>query len=309
MDETEPTAERRVVTPTARGTERVWAALGALSMRCKPVVPGPLSRTLNRQLWLYTCIAVGVPAVVVLLTRDPLWTLLALCGATVGVGGMIYGEMYRIIRQLEGAIDAIDREEYDVVVRERRPDEIDAVFRGVEGVAADLDRRITDATEARDRAERERARAQALVADVETTATQYSRTLSAAAAGDLTRRVEPESDLDAMVELGEACNATLAEFESTLSSIAEFAGEVAAASREAQESTDEIRRASEQVTGSIQEISAGVDDQTDQLDEVAEEMHQLSGTIEEIASTARQVPRPQTRRRRSAPEPGRSRRR
>jgi methyl-accepting chemotaxis protein len=153
MDETEPTAERRVVTPTARGTERVWAALGALSMRCKPVVPGPLSRTLNRQLWLYTCIAVGVPAVVVLLTRDPLWTLLALCGATVGVGGMIYGEMYRIIRQLEGAIDAIDREEYDVVVRETRPDEIDAVFRGVEGVAADLDRRITDATEARDRAE------------------------------------------------------------------------------------------------------------------------------------------------------------
>jgi methyl-accepting chemotaxis protein len=63
------------------------------------------------------------------------------------------------------------------------------------------------------------------------------------------------------------------------------------------------------VTGSIQEISAGVDDQTDPLDEVAEEMHQLSGTIEEIASTARQVPRPQTRRRRSAPEPGRSRRR
>jgi methyl-accepting chemotaxis protein len=151
MDETEPTVERRVVTPTARGTERVWAALGALSMRCKPIVPGPLSRTLNRQLWLHTCIAVGVPAVVVLLTRDPLWTLLALCGATVGVGGMIYGEMYRIIRQLEGAIDAIDREEYDVVVRERRPDEIDAVFRGVEGVAADLDRRITDATEARDR--------------------------------------------------------------------------------------------------------------------------------------------------------------
>jgi methyl-accepting chemotaxis protein len=124
---------------------------------------------------------------------------------------------------------------------------------------------------------------------LEATAEAYSETMDRAAEGDLTRRVDVDTDHEAMAEVGEAFNRMLDDIETVVASIDAFTDDVAQSSQLASASAEEIEAASQQVTESIQEIAAGVDQQDDNLRQVNEEMQNLSGSVEEIASSVDQV--------------------
>ena len=124
---------------------------------------------------------------------------------------------------------------------------------------------------------------------LEATATEYGTVMRRAAAGDLSQRMEPAADNEAMASIAAAFNEMMTELSGTVAEIRSFADEVADASREVQASTDELEATSEQVSDSVREIAAGADEQRRDLDEVSGEMTNLSGTVEEIASSAEAV--------------------
>ncbi|MFB6106904.1 MAG: methyl-accepting chemotaxis protein [Halobacteriaceae archaeon] len=124
---------------------------------------------------------------------------------------------------------------------------------------------------------------------LESKAADFSTTMGRAAEGDLTQRMDTESESDAMTAVAEAFNAMMEDLEDTLVQIREFADDVAAASEQVTAGTDESRRASEQVSESIQTISADAESQSRNLQEAATEMQSLSGTVEEVASSADEI--------------------
>lgn len=143
---------------------------------------------------------------------------------------------------------------------------------------------------------RMRADLQTLVDDLESLneqlenkAKEYQTVMEQAAAGDLTQRMDTESESQAMVNIGETFNEMMAELEGTIAEIREFADQVAKSSQQVTASTEEVQTASEQVSESVQEISAGAERQNENLEEVASEMQSLSGTIEEVAASSDQV--------------------
>jgi len=119
----------------------------------------------------------------------------------------------------------------------------------------------------------------------------YSDAMARAAEGDLTVRLDPESESEAMTRVAVAFNEMLDETASVMEDIQAFTRDVAAASEEANVGVKEVEGASGEVTDSIQEISSGADEQREMLQEVAGELNDLSATVEEVASSARTVAR------------------
>ncbi|WP_049984782.1 methyl-accepting chemotaxis protein [Halobellus rufus] len=124
---------------------------------------------------------------------------------------------------------------------------------------------------------------------LETKANRYSAAMAQAADGDLTVRLDPESESEAMTEIAAAYNEMIGEMESAVRDIQSFTREVTEASEEADAGAGEVRRASEEVSEAIQEISGGTDEQREMLEEVYGKMTDLSATIEEVASSAETV--------------------
>ncbi|MFB6087657.1 MAG: methyl-accepting chemotaxis protein, partial [Haloarculaceae archaeon] len=152
-----------------------------------------------------------------------------------------------------------------------------------------LDRMSTDVEQAQREAEHARAEVEDLNDALEAQAADYSATMDRAAGGDLTVRMDPESESDAMVRIGEAFNEMMDEFERTIVRTQSFAGEVATAGESATASAEEIRSASEDVSESVQEIAAGAAEQSEDLEQVSGEIGDLSATIEEVASSSDEV--------------------
>ncbi|MFB6082109.1 MAG: methyl-accepting chemotaxis protein [Halanaeroarchaeum sp.] len=134
-----------------------------------------------------------------------------------------------------------------------------------------------------------KAEVEAMNDAIERTADEYAATMERAAEGDLTQRMDPESESEAMTHIGETFNDMLADLEGTVGRVQSFAEEVAAASETVTATTGEIQSASEQVSESVQEIADRSVEQDQHLQEVSGEMSTLSGTIEEVAASAEQV--------------------
>jgi methyl-accepting chemotaxis protein len=144
-----------------------------------------------------------------------------------------------------------------------------------------------------ERAQKEAERARRDVEDLNTAleeqADSFGKTMSRAAAGDLTQRMDADGRSEVMNGIADSFNDMMTEIETTLGRIREFADEVAVASQQVTTSAEEVESASADVSESIQEISAGAERQDEQLTTVSGEMQSLSGAIEEVASSADEV--------------------
>jgi len=159
----------------------------------------------------------------------------------------------------------------------------------LDAMSADLQSLLDEMQDARADSEAARQEAEALTAALETKAEAFADVLTDAADGDLTQRVDPDSESDAMTRIAIALNETLDDLERTVAETQNFARDVADASTEVTSGASEIADASDQVSSSITEISGTVERQRDSLGEVAGEMSSLSATIEEIAASADEV--------------------
>ncbi|QCC47613.1 methyl-accepting chemotaxis protein [Halobellus limi] len=146
-----------------------------------------------------------------------------------------------------------------------------------------------EAEELKAEAERRQREVERLNDHLETKANAYSATMARAADGELTVRLDTESESEAMTQIGEAYNEMMDEIESAIADIQTFVGEVSDASEEANAGADEVKQASAEVSEAIQEISGGTADQREMLEEVYGEMTDLSATVQEVAASAETV--------------------
>ncbi|WP_267162941.1 methyl-accepting chemotaxis protein [Halovenus salina] len=220
------------------------------------------------------------------------------------VGGFVLArQTVTPLKDLRDKAEKIEDGNRAVDLRTGRTDEVGRLYRAFDEMRTSLDARITaaeeaqseseqaksEAEQAKEDAEAERERISAMMDELERVADQYGETMRAAANGDLTVRADVETDNEQMRTIGEEFNAMLADIETAVGEVKQFAADVRSASEDATTSTKEVKSASEQVSTSIQEISVATEKQSERLGETQTEMSNLSGTTEEIASTASEV--------------------
>jgi methyl-accepting chemotaxis protein len=203
---------------------------------------------------------------------------LALVGATVGSSTVI------ALDKLSSKAKQMADGDLDVSLQTNRTDEIGTLYTTFDEMRGSLREQIEDAEAAREQAEQARAEAEAINDDLERSAEHYEAVMRDCADGDLTRRVDIDTDHEAMAAIGREFNDMLDEIEQTVALLKEFATDVTTAADDVDTNAADVREASETVTASIEEISAGAAEQTESLDSVASEMATLSNVSREIAT-------------------------
>jgi methyl-accepting chemotaxis protein len=227
---------------------------------------------------------------------------IALVGV-VAVGGTIGRNTASAVKELSRKSQIIEDGHYEVEVESDRTDEIGQLFDSIGSMRDTLVDRLQEAEKAREeatdakqnaetaRAEAEAAReeAEALNQQMVEKAESFGAVMADCADGDLTRRMDTDADIDAMVDIAEAFNQMLDQWEKTILTIRDFATEVDESSADASESVREIRDASAEVSSSTQTMTETLQEQDEHVEDVSREMSDLSATIEEITSTAESV--------------------
>ncbi|QPV65131.1 methyl-accepting chemotaxis protein [Halosimplex litoreum] len=222
---------------------------------------------------------------------------LGLVGVTIGSNTIV--SLRRVSERAESMADG----DLEVDLATTREDEIGALYRSFQDMRDSIREQIAEtdearaeaeearaeAEEAKERAEREAAEMESMTTHLEAKATEYGDVLSEAADGDLTRRVDPDSDNASMAAVGESINETLDALEETIARMKSFAGDVSAASEQVGTNAERVDQASDQVTASISEIFDGTTEQSERLEAAAGEMENLSATAQQVASSAQEV--------------------
>ncbi len=125
--------------------------------------------------------------------------------------------------------------------------------------------------------------------ELERKATDFSAVMTQAADGDLTVRMDADTDAKAMKKVAESANNMLEDVELVVAEMQGVVTAVSDASAETETGTAELRRASEDVSVSIQEIADGADEQREMLNKTTDDLTDLSATVEEIAASTERV--------------------
>jgi methyl-accepting chemotaxis protein len=176
---------------------------------------------------------------------------------------------------LRGKVERMEEGDLDVDLSSSRQDEIGRLYGGFASMRDSLRDRIAEIEATNRRLERR--------------AESYSEVMRACAAGDLTRRMDPDSDNESMAAIAREFNQMVAELEATTRDIKQFADEVAISSQEVTASADLVRDASEQVSASVREINEDADRQSERLARVSAEMEDLSARVDEVAAASDEV--------------------
>jgi methyl-accepting chemotaxis protein len=194
---------------------------------------------------------------------------LALVGVVVGSNTIV------TVRRLARRADAMARGDLDVELETDRTDEFGTLYRSFDRMRDTLREEIRETEAANEH--------------LEATAAEYGAVMDAVADGDLTRRLDPSDENEAMADIAVSFNEMLASVADTMADVTRFADHVVEAADRVDEGADEVMDASAQVTTATTEISDGADRQTDSLREVSREMDSLSSSAEEIAATVSEV--------------------
>ncbi|ELY95600.1 methyl-accepting chemotaxis protein [Natrialba taiwanensis] len=235
--------------------------------------------------------------------------------ALIGVVGVVLGRTTaRSLSDLSDRAAAIRDGEFDTTVESDRIDEIGTLYESIddmrlslvdqieesdqararaeqaredsEQARAQADTARKEAEEAKERAERARRDAQEMTDHLERTATEYCDVMRACAGGDLTRRLDPDTESDPMAEIATTFNEMLDDIERTVATVSAFATDVSDASDDVQARAAELEATSETVSDSVQQITGYADRQNDRMETISGEVQGISANIEEIAATA-----------------------
>jgi methyl-accepting chemotaxis protein len=190
------------------------------------------------------------------------------------------------LRRLAGEMRAGN---LDVAVSSPRIDSIGQLYDGFDEMRAELKRTLEDATAARREAERSRAEALRMSQHLQERAEEYSAVMEQCATGDLTRRLEPDGESEAMDRIAGDFNEMVRELERTTGQLKRFAEEVEATGAVVESSADSVKVSSEHVAESVQTISDDAWDQKDRLETLSAEVDGLVTQLEDVADTHDEV--------------------
>ncbi|QLH79230.1 methyl-accepting chemotaxis protein [Halosimplex rubrum] len=212
------------------------------------------------------------------------------------VGLVVERPVARSISELADRTEAIENGDLQVDLETHRQDEIGTLYARFASMRDSLADRIdqvetareearAEADTARQEAEREREAAEQFTEHLEETADDYGETIRACADGDLTRRLDPDEESDAMAEIARSFNDMMSDLQDTVARVRSFTDGVADRTANATESTQEVRASSRDVSEAVSDIADDANEQDEYLGEVTEEMNDLSATVEEVAAT------------------------
>lgn len=205
------------------------------------------------------------------------------------VGAVLGRNTSRDIGRLSEDVAAMEQGDLNVAIRSNRIDSIGQLYDGFASMRDALKQQIDEAERARKEAEVSRAEAMEMSQHLQETAEAYSETMQACARGDLTRRLDPDGENQAMNRIATEFNEMVEELELTTGQLKTFAEEVEAGGTGVRQSAETVRDASEQVAESIQRISDDAYDQRERLQSISEEMDALADQLETFEANHSEV--------------------
>ncbi|MFC7141936.1 HAMP domain-containing protein [Halosimplex aquaticum] len=193
------------------------------------------------------------------------------------------------IDRLTGKAEQMEAGNLDVTIETGRIDNIGRLYGAFGSMRDALSDQIREAEQARKEAEVSRAEAMEMSDYLQETAEEYSEIMQAGARGDLTQRMEPDGENEAMDRIAEDFNEMLTELEMTTGQLKSFAVQVEEGGRAVQQSAETVRDASEQVAESIQKISDDAYDQKERLRRISEDVDAVAKAIESSGSDGEAV--------------------
>ncbi|PSP31527.1 HAMP domain-containing protein [Halobacteriales archaeon QH_10_67_22] len=229
-----------------------------------------------------------VPTAEAFALRDTVTQNLAVLAATtflgLGIIAVVFGRRtVTVLNRLTEKAEALEAGNLEVDLEATRADEFGTLTLAFASMRDALREQITEAEQARKEAEVSRAEAMEMNNYLQETAQRYSDIMQACARGDLTQRMSPEGENDAMDQIANNFNEMLSELEMTTGQLKSFAEEVEEGGSAVQESAQTVRSASEQVASSVQEISDDAYEQRDRMERLSREIEDVSATIESFA--------------------------
>jgi len=212
-----------------------------------------------------------------LLVSGGLGLVIVLIGAVLGFNTS------RSIDRLTGKAEEMEAGNLNVNIASGRIDNIGRLYGGFANMRDALREQIEEAEQARKEAEVSRAEAMEMNNYLQEKAEAYSDIMQACARGDLTRRMEPEGENEAMDQIATDFNEMITELEMTTGQLKTFADEVEEGGQSLQQSSETVRDASEQVADSVQKISDDAYDQKERLQRISEQMDEVATTLESLA--------------------------
>lgn len=218
-------------------------------------------------------------------------------------GIVVGGNLSLSLRRLTQRAATIREGEFDVELETDRVDEVGVLYQEFDSMRVSLRESLSqaqtareqaesareDAETARERAEQSQQETERLNERLEAEAQRYGEVMNACAAGDLTRRLDPEVDSVALQSIATSFNEMMDELEATVADVGRFATEVQTASSDVEALAESVQTTTEAVDETLQEISADANEQNESVRTVAAEVDELSASIEEVAATTNEV--------------------
>ncbi|WP_136717161.1 methyl-accepting chemotaxis protein [Halorientalis salina] len=205
----------------------------------------------------------------------------------VGQALTAFDETVTYLGTVAGQADALANRDFEAdVLSEDVPGDLG---RSLRTMRDDLQTFVSELEAAQAEAAESRERAEELADSLEQRAARFSELMAEAADGDLTSRLDADTDSEAMADIATAFNEMLGELETTMVEIQGFAETVATSSEQVASSADQIETASVDVSDAVQDIAADASEQNETIQQAIEELTDMSATIEEVASSADEV--------------------
>ncbi|QSG10256.1 PDC sensor domain-containing protein [Halapricum desulfuricans] len=220
-------------------------------------------------------------------------SLLVLVG-TVLLGFLVVGFVFgrgtvSALSRLTGKANELASGNLDVDLSVERADEFGTLTASFAAMRDSLKERIEEAEQARKEAEVSRAEAMELNSYLQDRADEYARIMQQCATGDLTQRMDPDGENEAMDRIATEFNEMIDELEQTTGQLKSFAEEVETAGRDVQQSADVVRETSEDAVDAALTVSNQADDQKQRLQDIAGALDQVVADLDDLDATHENV--------------------
>ncbi len=216
-----------------------------------------------------------------------------LAGVVLGVVVLVFGTLgYTTVRDLRGLSSRAERVsegEFDTSLNTDRGDEVGQAYESVDRMRDSLQQRIDEAERAAELARTAQEEQRDLNDQLTDTVEEFSEAMTAAADGDLSVRLDDDTDVEQLNRLGRRFNDMLSDLRTSIEETKRFSDDVARASEDSRVVMDDVADASDDIARAMQSISDAATNQSQQLEGTLDEVNDLAATTEELASSADQV--------------------
>jgi len=168
----------------------------------------------------------GFVAAVGFLTGSVAATVLATASGLLALGSITGTATLAAAKEVEREAQRVANGDLDRAIETQRTDEVGGIYAAIDAMRVSLSERIEELDAARADAERTSDEATALAEDYQRIAERYAETMQQAAEGDLTQRIDVDTEHESMTTIGREFNATMEQLQSALADFSVFAADI-----------------------------------------------------------------------------------